>query len=182
MIIGIGGKMCSGKTLVTKYLYNNLFIHNCAVYNFADKLKYLTSDLFGILEKDRSLLQNVGIKMREIDKDVWVNYVFRQFDPDVIKSLDEHYVIGDVRFKNEVDAVHANKGITIYIDRPFESRMLTYKSLYGVMPTNEQLEHESELISSDIFTYTVNNDSDENKLYTDIDNIIEFEINRRGIK
>lgn len=179
MIIGIGGKMCSGKTLATNYLRENL---NCDVFNFADKLKYITSDLFGIAKKDRSLLQDVGIKMREIDKDVWVNYVFRQFDSSVIESVDSHYVIGDVRFVNEVDAVHANKGITIYIDRPFESRMLVYKSLYGMMPTNEQLEHESELISSNLFTYTINNDSDEGKLYTDIDNIIEFEINRRGIK
>jgi hypothetical protein len=179
MIIGIGGKMCSGKTLVTKYLYNNL---NCDVFNFADKLKSVTSDLLGVVKKDRSLLQDVGIKMREIDKNVWVDYVFRQFDSDIIESLDEHYVIGDVRFNNEVDAVHTNKGITIYIDRPFESRLFVYKSLYGMMPTNEQLEHESELISSNLFTYTINNDSDEGKLYTDIDNIIEFEINRRGIK
>jgi hypothetical protein len=179
MIIGIGGKMCSGKTLVTDYLRNNL---NCDIFNFADKLKSVTNDLFGIEKKDRSLLQDVGLKLREINKDVWVDYVFRQFDTNLIESLDEHYVIGDVRFKNEVEAIHANKGITIYIDRPFESRLATYQSLYGAAPTVQQLGHESESILSDIFTYTVNNDSDEHKLYTDIDNIIEFEINRRGTK
>lgn len=49
MIIGIGGLMCSGKTSVAKYISKNY--QNVELVNFADKLKLIAEDLFGMITK-----------------------------------------------------------------------------------------------------------------------------------
>ena len=53
-------------------------------------------------EKDRSLLVNIGTKMREIDENVWINYIINQ-------TKDKDYcVIDDLRYQNEYDALYKN--------------------------------------------------------------------------
>ena len=81
--IAFSGKMQVGKTTSATYLVRKYGFVKLA---FADKLKEIARDLFPEQfesgEKPRKLLQDLGIKMREIDADVWVKYVLR-----IIKSL-----------------------------------------------------------------------------------------------
>ena len=58
------------------------------------------------LVKDRSLLTNLATKMREIDPDVWVNYVIHQ-----CKDVD-YCLVDDLRYQNEYEALVKN-GFTI---------------------------------------------------------------------
>ena len=98
--IAIIGKMCSGKTTVANYLMkiNNDFIK----LSFADKVKEIAKDLFGMEKKDRKLLQMIGTKMREIDQDIWAKYTANK------TNLSEFVIIDDLRYKNEFDILRIN--------------------------------------------------------------------------
>ena len=104
MIIGISGKMQSGKDTVADYLVKKYKFKRVA---FADKLKEIAKDLFfwnG--DKDnygRKLLQDIGMKMREVKTDVWVNYILRTLNNEDNREKD--YIITDVRFMNEYELV-----------------------------------------------------------------------------
>ena len=76
MKIAITGKMCSGKSSIANLLVeeDNRF----QIYSFGQKVKDVAKDLFNMKEKDRTLLTSIGTKMREINPDVWVNYVIQQ--------------------------------------------------------------------------------------------------------
>ena len=69
------------------------------IFSFGKKVKDVASDLFQMDPqiKDRTLLTSIGQKMREIDKDVWVNYVINQ-----CKDV-EYCLVDDLRYQNEHD-------------------------------------------------------------------------------
>ena len=102
MKIAITGKMCSGKTTLSNYLCQ--IEPRFQVFSFAKKVKEVASDLFGMdpLIKDRSLLTSLGQKMREIDPDVWINYVIKQTE-----GID-YCLIDDLRYQNEYLALAKN--------------------------------------------------------------------------
>ena len=52
--------------------------------------------------KDRTLLTSIGQRMREINKDVWVNYVIEQ-----CKDV-EYCLVDDLRYQNEYEALVKN--------------------------------------------------------------------------
>ena len=108
--IAFSGKMQVGKTtsadyLVQKYGFNKL--------SFAGKLKEIAKDLwpeqFECGQKPRKLLQDLGMKMREIDQDVWVKYLVR-----IVRSLpkESNIVVDDLRFMNEYKVLK-NEGFFI---------------------------------------------------------------------
>ena len=70
------------------------------IFSFGKKVKQVASDLFQMDPqiKDRTLLTSIGQKMREIDKDVWVNYVIQQ-----CKDV-EYCLVDDLRYQNEYEA------------------------------------------------------------------------------
>ena len=102
MKIAITGKMCSGKTTLSNYLCQ--IEPRFQVFSFGKKVKQVASDLFGMdpLIKDRSLLTSLGQKMREIDPDVWINYVIKQTE-----GID-YCLIDDLRYQNEYLALAKN--------------------------------------------------------------------------
>ena len=93
MKIAICGKMCSGKTTLADYIISK--DERFKKDSVAAKLKEIATDLFGMKSKDRNLLINVGKKMREIDVDVWLNYVCE-------KHKDNFIIIDDIRYRNEL--------------------------------------------------------------------------------
>ena len=48
------------------------------IFSFGKKVKDVAVDLFNMKEKDRTLLTSIGTKMREIDSEVWINYILKQ--------------------------------------------------------------------------------------------------------
>ena len=104
MKIAITGKMCSGKSSIANLLVegDNRF----QIYSFGQKVKDVAKDLFDMKEKDRTLLTSIGTKMREINPDVWVNYVIRQTEGQT------HCIVDDLRYQNEYEAL-SNAGFKI---------------------------------------------------------------------
>ena len=76
MKIAITGKMCSGKSTLAQIIKETN--SNYIIYSFGQKVKEVAKDLFNMKEKDRSLLTSIGSKMRDIDSEVWINYVINQ--------------------------------------------------------------------------------------------------------
>jgi dephospho-CoA kinase len=104
MRIAITGKMCSGKsTLANKIAERD---PRFQIFSFGSKVKDIAKDLFNMTEKDRSLLVNIGSKMREIDPDVWTKYVLKQTE-----GL-THCIVDDLRYQNEYEAL-SNAGFKI---------------------------------------------------------------------
>jgi cytidylate kinase len=136
MKIAIHGPMCSGKTTIA-----NMIIRMDPRYqrfSYGQKIKDLASELFDMKEKDRTLLINIADSMREINPDVWVNYIMKQ------TKNREHCVIDDLRFQNELDSLSGWKIISLKIPR--DERIRRIKQLYPNDVNNhiQNMEHASE--------------------------------------
>ena len=105
MKIGICGQMCSGKTTIANYIVSK--DKSYYITSFAKKLKEIAKDLFGMENKDRKLLIDIGKKMREIDKDVWVNYTIKE------NNNYQNIIIDDVRYLNEINKLKENNWVII---------------------------------------------------------------------
>ena len=69
------------------------------IYSFGQKVKDVAKDLFDMQEKDRTLLTSIGTKMREINPNVWINYVLKQCKDQT------HCIVDDLRYQNEYEAL-----------------------------------------------------------------------------
>jgi len=157
--IAFSGKMQVGKTTSAEYLVRKYGFVKLA---FADKLKEIARDLFPEQfekgEKPRKLLQDLGIKMREIDEDVWVNYVMRK-----IKSLpkETNITIDDLRFLNEYKALK-NEGF-------FVVRIIRN------VPPSPYLNHQSEIeVDKMPYDWVIYNTSTLENLYAELDKVVEM--------
>ena len=95
MKIAISGPMCSGKSTIAQLIkkFNNEY----EIYSFGSKIKNIAYELFGMKEKNRSLLINIANKMKDIDKDVWAKHILRK------TKNNNNCIIDDLRFQNELD-------------------------------------------------------------------------------
>ena len=165
MIIGISGKFASGKDTVADYLVKVYLFRKLA---FAAKLKEICSDLFGMKDKDRELLQKVGVAMREIRNNVWVDYLVTSVAPEA------NIVVTDLRFPNEFEALKAKGAFLIRLEVPQQVRVARYRELYKKEPTEEQLTHESETALDDErqWDYVLNNGGRVDELNRQVDRIM----------
>lgn len=122
MKIAICGKMCSGKTTLANYIMRSF--PGYQKYSFAQKVKELCVELFGMEKKDRPLLINFANKMRDIDPDVWVNQVLQQTKGKC------NCIVDDVRYQNEVDALIQDGWKFIQLDVPYELQKSRLMKLY----------------------------------------------------
>jgi len=102
MKLAVTGKMCSGKTTLCNSLLE--IEPRFQIFSFGKKVKDCATDLFGMdpLTKDRPLLTSLGQKMREIDSEVWINYVIKQCQDK------EFCLVDDLRYQNEYEALVKN--------------------------------------------------------------------------
>lgn len=128
-IIGISGKKGSGKDTFYKlfnkhspYIYQNAKltdklreiasnITGLPLSYFYDRNKYDTHlDIWGM--NIRQLLQKLGLEaLREnFDYDVWLKTFFANYDKE------ENYMITDIRFPNEIEAIREHGGIVIRLE------------------------------------------------------------------
>lgn len=113
MIIGLAGYAQAGKDEVAKVFVGQGFTR----FAFADKLKQLATELqYWNGQKDelgRLHLQYLGNKVRDIlGDDIWIDAVMRD-----IRHID-NVVISDVRYHNEIHAVHEAGGLVLRVNRP----------------------------------------------------------------
>jgi adenylate kinase family enzyme len=96
MKVAIAGQMASGKTTLAKALAEAL---DGTIMSLGGKVKEVGRDLFGMQVKDRPLLQQIGMKMREIRPDVWIEYLDRAAE----SSETQVVLVDDCRFVNEAE-------------------------------------------------------------------------------
>ena len=151
MIIAFAGRKQSGKTTSCEYVRellcrqsNIVTISNCGdepikIYNFADPLKYLCMNIFGLTEEQcygtdenknevvdcywpgidaqmtaREVLQYVGTDVfRRMQHHVWSSATIRLIEKEKPKLA----LIADCRFPNEVEAVKNAGGMVIKLNR-----------------------------------------------------------------
>ncbi len=140
MIIGFAGKKRSGKDTITEHIINKYTSYNFQRYAFGDPVKEVCRILFGFNEeqlfgdKKEDIDNEIGIKPREAfqkigtefgrnsihklfpdlkvrEGELWID-IFKRY----IRNNKGNYIISDVRFQNEADAIRELGGIIIYID------------------------------------------------------------------
>jgi sulfite reductase beta subunit-like hemoprotein len=129
MIIGLVGKAQSGKDTVADYLVRTSLFEKAA---FADDLKRLCKDMFDLTDAQvntqegkaavdvrygitpREILQKVGTDwFRAVYPSIWVNRLITKLQS---RSADD-FVITDIRFPNEVNAIKNIGGIIVKLVR-----------------------------------------------------------------
>ena len=102
----------SGKDTVANYLVEEYGYYQIA---FADPVYFIAKEYFGMKQKNRRILQEIGQKMRQINEQVWANYAIQRAS----KIKDQPIVISDMRQFNEFDVGLKNGFIPvrIYSDR-----------------------------------------------------------------
>ena len=128
MKIAILGKMCSGKTTIANYIIN--LYPNYKKFSFGSGVKEVAKTYFNMSsdpsKKDRSLLISVGMKMRDIDPDVWINHTMNQIRDQNAK----HCIIDDVRFQNELDRLIDDDWLLIKLNVSKETQEERIKKIY----------------------------------------------------
>ena len=76
--------------------------------------------------KDRKLLQSVGAKMREIDKNVWAKKTINT----IRQNKHNYVIIDDLRFKNELQYLLDNDFFTIRLTISKEEQLRRLKLTY----------------------------------------------------
>jgi predicted adenine nucleotide alpha hydrolase (AANH) superfamily ATPase len=138
MKIAIHGKMCYGKTTLANIIRE--LDDSYKILSFGQKVKDIAKDLFDMKYKDRTLLTNIGTKMREIDANVWANYTIEK------SKVYDKVIIDDLRYQNEHDLCIKNGYKIIVLTLPKDIQIDRLKTCYpdNYMDHIKNLEHESE--------------------------------------
>lgn len=117
LYLGISGKMCVGKSTLTKGITEALGNLKVSTVSLAKPIKDLQNNIYKDLdlvmegEKDRDLLIALGMWGRNKDSDFWLKQAIKQ-----LESSDSHIVIcDDVRFQNEAEWFSKN-GLLIRLE------------------------------------------------------------------
>ena len=154
--IAFSGKLCSGKSTMAEYVRTTLeadFLEVSRVLSFAGKLKEIAADLFDMKFKDRDLLIAIGLKMREIRQDVWLDYIVKQTNTDCCSVI-----IDDLRFPNEFDRLRKEGFILIRLNISKETQLSRLHDVYygGYEAHIRKLEDPSETaLDNHQFDYTI---------------------------
>ena len=127
MKIAISGPMCSGKTTTAKLICS--LNDNYKIYSFGQKIKDLAKELFDMGDiKDRSLLINIANKMKDINQNVWINYILKQCKDK------ENCIIDDLRFDNELNVLkNSEDWHFIVLHVPKEERIKRIKNFIPII-------------------------------------------------
>lgn len=167
-VVGLGVTAQVGKDTAAEYIEANY--PGAKRVAFADKLKKIAMDLFGLSWEQcygpveikeavdprygltpREILQGIGEKMREIYEDIWVDTVFYTTLPELQGQGYDKFVISDVRYPNEADTIHDRGGVVVKIEREeggvsvgadhsSETAMKDYKLYHKIMENNGTLD------------------------------------------
>jgi hypothetical protein len=160
--IAICGVMASGKTYLADALHDEL---DYTKFSLATGVKDLARDVFLMEGKDRKLLQQIGMKMRQIQPKVWINLLMRRVaeHSNALKptGVPVKVVVDDCRFINEVVAFKEAGWtiIRIHIDDDLQIKRL--KKTYGkeadqhIQNRKDDSEAEMNYMNDDLFDLVV---------------------------
>ena len=156
MKVALCGKMASGKTTIADSLPTQT---EFSKYSLGGKVKEVAYEVFGMDPefKNRHLLQQIGMKMREIEPDVWIEAVMLQ----VARDEAVNAVVDDVRFVNEAKKFKDNGWTLIKLDIPDNLQVDRLKKTYPdnwedhVSNRHDPSEAEVDQIPEDWFDFIV---------------------------
>ena len=171
--IAICGRMASGKTTLAHYLRDNL---DYETLSLAGAVKKLGRELFGMVDKNRPLLQKIGMKMREIRPTVWIDYSITQ----AVSINESQYavVIDDARFVNEAKRFKDEGWTLIKMDIGEKLQTERLKTTYPdnwemhVANRNDTSELEVDEIPLDWFDMVITAEQDDGE-YQDVVDLIQ---------
>jgi dephospho-CoA kinase len=176
--IALTGKLRSGKDTVANHLYIRHSFNRVAFGDALKKNAHATFPWVSEFSKPRSLYQQFGQLMRQIEPDVWVKHAERAvkgaIDFNVHTGAEKvGVVITDLRQPNEYEWARANGFTIIRVTAPDEDRLFRAK-LAGDDFAEADLEHETEShIDSFESDFDIVNDKDLDDLKYKIDAIME---------
>jgi len=148
-LIGISGKIGSGKSTLTNLLIDYFKMYNidCEEKSFASKLKEITKIITGYggyTQEEKNIyldeynftvgeaLQKIGTSLRnDFHKNIWVITTLQSF------CCDKIFIISDVRYCNEADLIREKGGILIRLEGdPAEVRKNSKRDLNHTSETD----------------------------------------------
>lgn len=163
MKIALFGKMRSGKDTVTKILVEE---HGFKGFAFAQGIgeiivKYFPTALaYG---KPRNHYQHIGQSLRELDEDVWINYLFKRVLHHKMdlklnvenknKNIPFRVVVTDGRQLNEADRLRKEGYLIVKVEAPIEERLKRMKESgddFNEKSLSHETEEQVELVRPDI--------------------------------
>jgi len=166
MIVGLSGKMGTGKSTLAQHL-KELYGDRIKIFKCAGPLYEIQNHIYDYLglklegEKDRPLLIALGMWGRSKDKNIWLNKA--------LKAAQEHSgngglaIIDDIRFENEADAV-SKIGLLVRLEGLQRGPNITCEALNS--------DTEVALDTYD-FKYVINNRVTEQEMRNKLDFIID---------
>ncbi len=176
LVIGLCGRIGSGKTIVSEYLHKN---YSASQRRFSQILMDILDRLY--LPHDREYLQKLGAALRNsIGPDVIVN----AFEKDIANEKNRIVVIDGIRYPNEVELLRKfENNILIYINAPAKIRYerckirgekgeqdITFEEF--MESENRETERRIDEIG-DIADYKIDNTGAINELYVGIKEIMK---------
>lgn len=159
----VNGRSLAGKDTVAGYLVEKYGFTKIA---FADLIYDLAREYFGMKNKDRNLLQQIGEKFREIDPDVWVKYAVKKIEKY------EKCIISDCRRINEYKYFTKLGFIPIRVHADLDKRIERAIKRDGEYPDISLWENKSETGADNCWYIEIDNNGDFNHLYKQIDNLM----------
>ena len=132
IILGISGKIGSGKDFVTQYIIKSMPQYSFQAKSFAYNLKHISAIISGMPVESMfthegkntvldiydgitvgRLQQLIGTELfrDNFDKEVWVKSLFAPFDVEM-----DNWIVSDVRFVNEAEYIKNIGGILIRLE------------------------------------------------------------------
>lgn len=114
LLLFLMGKQRAGKDTTADYLVN---YYGFTKASLAKPVYAIGRDVFGMVGKDRGLLIQIGVKMREIEPLVFPQALWRSVAGDLNSPLpsDVRIVVTDVRFPNEWEFFKSHNGIAVRV-------------------------------------------------------------------
>lgn len=145
------GKAGAGKTTCADLLIGH-FPCGYRRYSIAEPLKDIAATIWGSSARtDRHKLQSLGVAVREIDEDAWINLAAQKIErettrPEYLDGL--HYrggaaVVDDCRFPNELRVLKGLGFVSIRVTAPRNDRLARLQA-NGKLQDEAQLDHPSE--------------------------------------
>lgn len=174
-VLGLIGRIGSGKTAVSEYLQEN---YGAKEHRFSQILMDILDRLY--LPHERANLQKLGKSLRaELGTDVIVN----AFKQDLEKDTSEILIVDGIRYENEVELLKEKKGILIFVTASPEARYeravkrgekgeakITFEQFLESEKAETEKHIEAIKSSAD---YTIDNSGTLDELYKKVDGIIE---------
>lgn len=160
--LALGYQSRVGKDTFASYVN---YEHGCNILSFARGVYQVTNSIQTILgkpvEKDATLLQIIGTKLREhYGENVWIDRVARSIDEITTADPNANIIVTDMRFKNEMNWLKDHGFITIKITR--NDRII-----------DRDPRHISEIdLEGAEFDYYIENNGTRDEYYSTIDEIL----------